>query len=208
MYSKRFLRVIRAASTCIAISGLFPVSMYLLWKHLGLKEANYSKFVVCTKCFSLYKYDDCILKVEGKLQSERCSHIQYPNQSQLAHRKACGNILIKTVTLSGGKEVLYPYKTYCYKPIKETLKQFLKRPHYESRFEEWKNRETLQGGYWYDYDGTIWKEFQQPDKNSFLSHPRHYGLMDNLNWFQPFDYVQYSVGVTHAVVLNLPRQEH
>ena len=31
--------------------------------------------------------------------------------------------------------------------------------------------------------------------------------MVNLNWFQPFDHVQYSVGVIYAVVLNLPRQE-
>ena len=82
--------------------------MCLLWKHIGLKKDYFSILVVCTKCFSLYKYDDCILKVEGKLQSKRCSHIQYPNHSQSACRKACGNILIKTVTLTGGKEVTKP----------------------------------------------------------------------------------------------------
>lgn len=31
--------------------------------------------------------------------------------------------------------------------------------------------------------------------------------MLNLDWFQPFKHVKYSVGVLYAVILNLPRDE-
>lgn len=57
------------------------------------------------------------------------------------------------------------------------------------------------------YDGNVWKEFQSSEKNSFLTHRNNYGLMFNLDWFQPFKHVKYSVGVLSAVILNLPKEE-
>lgn len=53
----------------------------------------------------------------------------------------------------------------------------------------------------------IWKEFMTTENSSFLNHRNNYALMLNLDWFQPFEHVKYSIGVIYVVILNLPRQE-
>lgn len=42
-------------------------------------------------------------------------------------------------------------------------------------------------------------------KTSTMASDHSFGLMLNLDWFQPFQHVKYSIGVIYAVVLNLPR---
>lgn len=55
------------------------------------------------------------------------------------------------------------------------------------------------------YDGKIWREFQQYEDKPFLSEPLAFGLMMNVDWFQPFDHNTYSVGAIYMTVMNLPR---
>ena len=55
------------------------------------------------------------------------------------------------------------------------------------------------------YDGKIWKQFADSDETLFFSKPYHIGLMLNCDWFQPYHYSDYSVGVIYLVILNLPR---
>lgn len=57
------------------------------------------------------------------------------------------------------------------------------------------------------YDGKVWKTFQNINGRPFLSLPNNLCLKLNLDWFNPFDHVQYSVGVFYLVVENLPRSE-
>jgi hypothetical protein len=61
------------------------------------------------------------------------------------------------------------------------------------------------------YDGRVWKEFKDLDDGQlFFRHDvsdSHLGIMLNLDWFQPFDKSQYSVGVMYGVICNLPRSE-
>ena len=53
-------------------------------------------------------------------------------------------------------------------------------------------------------DGVMWKEI-----TSLLSPGRTptniLGLLLNVDWFQPYKHVAYSVGVIYAVIINLPR---
>ena len=56
------------------------------------------------------------------------------------------------------------------------------------------------------YDGKLWKEFTNYKGKPFLSEPNFYGLLLNVDWFQPFEHVTYSVGVLYISVLNLPRR--
>ena len=51
------------------------------------------------------------------------------------------------------------------------------------------------------YDGQVWRDFVD---RKFLSEPHNLGLLLNIDWFQPFTYTQYSVGVMYLVILNLP----
>ena len=51
-------------------------------------------------------------------------------------------------------------------------------------------------------DGRVWNEllhiFSFP-KSNFL------GILVNVDWFQPFKHIAYSVDVIYAVIVNLPR---
>ena len=58
------------------------------------------------------------------------------------------------------------------------------------------------------YDGDLWKSFKWKDGSDFFSLERRYGLMLNVDWFQPFKRrSDYSVGVIYFVIMNLPRAE-
>lgn len=43
------------------------------------------------------------------------------------------------------------------------------------------------------------------DFGDFFGQPHNLGLMLNCDWFQPYDFTEYSVGVIYMVILNLPR---
>ncbi len=57
------------------------------------------------------------------------------------------------------------------------------------------------------YDGLVWEKFQSVNGRPFLQVPNNLGLILNLDWFNPFKHIEYSVGVIYLVVANLPRTE-
>ena len=83
----------------------------------------------------------------------------------------------------------------------------VKQPRFENMCEKWGQSRQEPGIMTDIFDGKVWKEFSGDNNRNFLKSERNYGLMLNLDWFQPFDHVKYSVGVIYAVVLNLPREE-
>ena len=54
------------------------------------------------------------------------------------------------------------------------------------------------------YDACIWHEMLN---NGFLKNPFSYLLTLNVDWFQPFQHTNYSVGAIYLIVQNLPRHE-
>ena len=69
--------------------------------------------------------------------------------------------------------------------------------------EHWRNRKLLPDLYADIYDGKLWKEFEV---SGFLSQPNAFGLILNVDWFEPFEHSIYAVGVVFLSRLNLPRQ--
>ena len=55
------------------------------------------------------------------------------------------------------------------------------------------------------YDGQIWKEFLNIGGSPFLAAPYTFGLMLNIDWFQPYIHTISSVGVIYLTIMNLPR---
>ena len=55
------------------------------------------------------------------------------------------------------------------------------------------------------FDGKLWWEWAQHNGTAYIDVPRTLLLMLNIDWFQPFDHTQYSVGVIYLVIRNLPR---
>ena len=103
---------------------LFPKSLHLLRKQLGIDEDKFIKYVVCSKCHSLYMFDDCYDTVRGKRVSKKCSYVQYPNHRQHFRRTKCNEPLLKEVTLKSGGTKLYPIKVYCYNSVINSLNRF------------------------------------------------------------------------------------
>lgn len=165
---------------------MLPTSLHTLRKQLGLDKDKFIKYAVRPKCDSLYSFDDSYIMHNGKRVSKECSFVAFPNHKQTFRRTKCGEPLLKEVSLTNGTRRLYPFKVYCYKSVITQLHSFIQRPGFVEMCEEWRDR-NIQDGFPADvFDGKIWKEWQNVDGIPFLSSPRNYAFMLNVDWFQPF----------------------
>ena len=94
---------------------------------------------------------------------------------------------------------------YCYLVLECSIQPFVQSVDFVQACEEWRTRCVSAGLYKYVNDGRLWNEFLSYNNTPFLSAPLTYGLMMNIDWFQPYKHVSYSVGVIYIVNMNLPR---
>ena len=184
-----------------SIAKLFPTSFEKARKLVSFSQDPFQQLVCCPKCFAVYNLDECIEKRGSRQFAIECSSCEFPLHPMVSHRGTCKKLLMKLVKI-GKKEVLKPIKTYCYKPLINSLTELLSKPDIAEACCEWKNRYSTDNLYSDVYDGNIWKEFMD---NGFFSSPHSYGLILNIDWFQPFEHSLYSIGVIYMAVLNLPR---
>ena len=71
---------------------------------------------------------------------------------------------------------------------------------------KWKRRSMPDGLMSDIYDGSVWKSFLTFNGKDFLSRRYTFGLLINVDWFQPYSHVQYSVGAIYIAILNFPRR--
>lgn len=185
-----------------AIARALPKTLYSLQMLLSIKSEVFHRYVSCPSCNAVYTYENCIdHSSRGTKSSRRCTHIpQYSKK-----KSACGAELLRSVCTPTGKKFLYPYKFYCYLPLKTSLQRLLKNANFVQKCEEWRNNDTSEEVLSDVYDGRIWKEFSSYDGKPFLSAPHTYGLMMNVDWFKPFKHIEYSVGAIYLTIMNLPR---
>lgn len=177
---------------------LFPRSVHLLRKQLGLDKDRFTKYVVCPKYHSLYVFEDCYEVLRGKRITKKCSFVQFPNHRQHFCRTKCDEPLLKEVSLKSGETKLYPRKVYCYNSVIANLRDFLQRPGFVEKCELWRSRDMPNGFLADIFDGRIWKEWQYVDGQPYLASPRNY---------ETFKHSLYSVGALYMVLMNLPRSE-
>ena len=94
---------------------------------------------------------------------------------------------------------------YCYLGLECSIQPFVQSVDFVQACEQWRTRCVSAGLYKDVYDGRLWNEFLSYNNTPFLSAPLTYGLMMNIDWFQPYKHVSYSVGVIYIVNMNLPR---
>ena len=191
------------------VVGNFPSSLYKFQKIVNEKpqQNGYTKYVVCTKCYKLYSFKDCITTIQGEKVSKKCDNVAFRNHRQKQHRKPCGQLLLSKVSSPSGEVSFVPFKTYCYKSIKESLKNLLERKGFEEDCEKWRERKTKENVMADVYDGEMWKKFSDPEEYDFFTKKRNYGVMLNVDWFNPYKHVKYSIGAIYLVLMNLPRSE-
>ena len=176
------------------IAKAFPTTVYSLQKLLGVQKDMFVRYVTCPNCNTIYQYSQCI-EISGTQKcSKRCS------------KESCKALLLRNVETPNGRHLLYPFKTYCYRPLKESLQHFLNRPGLSESCEKWRDLRKENGMLADIYDGKIWQKFQEYDHKPFLSDPFTYGVMLNVDWFKPFNHVEYSMGAIYLTIMNLPRE--
>ena len=57
------------------------------------------------------------------------------------------------------------------------------------------------------YDGKLWKEFNFVYNRPFLDVPNYIVLALNIDWFNPYEHTQYSIGAIYFTILNFPEQK-
>jgi len=193
--------------TMASFALMFPKSLNLLKRHLGIDKDNFTKYVVCRKCESLFKFEECYYERLGRTNIKNCPYVAHANHRQAFRRTTCGEPLLKEVLLKNGKRRLYPFKVYCYNSIIKTLKSFISRPRFIRNCEMWRNRNVPNGFLADVFDGKVWQDFMYVEGQPFLALPQNYTFMLNVDWFQPFKHSLYSVGAIYMVIMNLPREQ-
>ena len=166
--------------------------------HTG--EDDFINYVVCPKCHSIYEYKDCIVLQHGRRESIECHHVSYPNHPQLSRRSKCGATLLKRTR----DDKLVPIKTYCYQPLHKSLHNLVQKEGFLDACEHWRARSPHSPHLVDIYDGQVWHDLES---SGFLGAPFCYALTLNVDWFQPFTHIQYSIGAIYLTVQNLPRTE-
>ena len=203
----RFLQTLNYGLNSDFLSNLmlfFPSTIYMLQNISDLKRDEFEKFVVCPKCAKLYHLDECLERKHGTVLPKKCTNILFPH----GKAKHCGNKLVNKVILKNGVTKFYPLKVYCWKSIVSQLENILQRAGMTELCEHWRTRQVGESVLSDVYDGEVSKNFKWRDGSHFFSLERRYGLMLNVDWFQPFKRrSDYSVGVIYFVVMNLPRSQ-
>ena len=194
-----FFSVIGRTSPYVAkIVASFPRSLYDLRRRYNL-TLNFKKIVVCSKCHSTYDFSECVERNGTNKISRKCW-----NRQQIAYSHPCNQVLLQTVELLGGNKILRPFKIFCYCNLLISLRHLLQQQSFISNIENWRNRPIVHDTFQDIYDGWIWKEFMHVEGRPFLAGPYFLALAMNIDWFQPFKWREYSVGVMYLTVMNLP----
>lgn len=90
--------------------------------------------------------------------------------------------------------------------MKASLQKFVLRPDFEEVCERWRFRKQRDNILQDVYDGRIWDDFNG-NKFNFFCEEGNYGLMLNVDWWQPYKYTNYSIGAIYLIFLNLPKEE-
>ena len=92
---------------------------------------------------------------------------------------------------------LVPRKVYAYVSLKACLSKLCSQKDFLQKCKHWRHRNGTPGYYTDVYDGEVWKAFQIVDGDLFLQWPNNLCLKLNLDWFNPFEHIKYSVGVLY-----------
>ncbi len=182
------------------LANILPNNVRSAQKIIGNTADTFIKYASCPNCNSIYHLETCIIKQPGNtFKSRKCSFIPFPNHPHLSQRSHCDTVLMKNVRTSYGTIRLYPRQLFCYQSLISSLKELLKRPGFVTQCELWRRRDCSNNVLRDVYDGRVWNNFLKPEGVPFLSLPFNFALALNVDWFQPFKYSNYSIGVMYYI---------
>ena len=201
VFLKTFFVVIgKLCAPLVPIGADLPTTFYMAKKSYAcFRPVTFQKMPVCKVCGAVRSFSQCVERQGLRTKAKVCSTLL--GQS----KQTCKGVLLKTVELVSGRTIFYPLLTYCYLNLQVSLQSLLLDPTFTSQTALWKTRqpdECLKDV----YDGRIWKKFLDLEGDPFLNDDHAYAFMINVDWFQPYKHLNYSVGAIYLSVFNLPRQ--
>ena len=197
---------IKSSTELLTLRDMIPKNMYFLRKMCN-SENNLRTYVVCPKYHALYDQENCIIRRHGGLlESAKCMFVHYPNYPHVSRREKCNTLLMKQVK-HGSAYKLVPCKAYTYNSLKASLTKLSSKSGFFANCEKWGSRKNTKDVYTDIYDGLVWEIFKSANETPFLQVPNNLGLILNIDWFNPYKHIEYSIGVLYLVVANLPRSE-
>ena len=187
------------------LATTMPRSVAAAQRAIGAHEDSASSYVVCTKCHLIYNHQDCYQDIRGGKQAAKvCQHISFPNHPHSLQRNVCGTNLLASIRGRNGLIHLQPITIYAYQSIIDSLRRLFRRPGFLESCDHWKTRQkAMPNEYVGDvYDGNLWKHFESIN---FFSTGICLLFALNVDWFNPFSRLQYSVGAIYLTIQNLPR---
>ena len=175
---------------------VFPPSLYVAQRHIKTHSAPFQEFPVCPRCKSVYSLDECI-ETHGSIRRSK------PCKKKIGST-FCNSEVVTTHATAHGT-IFRPIQTFCYNSITMSLLLRIQNDaSFLTRCNAWKNDLAQHDS---DllidvFDGAMWR-----DVLSVVNEPNCLVLQLNIDWFQPFEHVVYSVGVMYLSVLNLPSPE-
>lgn len=190
--------------------SLFPVTIKGCYSVLDLNYSPYKEYIVCPSCHLLY---DCntqalVSGTTNMCESLKCQFVEFPNHPQLCFRNPCNTALLNKI-IKGQRVEFKPRKVYYYFGIISALLLLLMRSGFLIDCNSWIANQRNDNFLADITDGQVWNELVSSFTDSgTLSSTNLIGLLINIDWFQPFKHISYSVGVIYAVIINLPRSMH
>jgi hypothetical protein len=194
-----------------------PLTAYRIDTAVDVDPNDFERRAVCTSynCWKTYgNHAACTVRNnDGSIESVKCTNNKGKGGSKDAG--ICGADIGCEVKV-GGESKFVARHVMCYNSLLTLFCRFFKRPGIADVLKSHAVRLTSTGVLTDVYDGTLWqtfwRDYGQPFEAQNQPHPsgRSYtrvfiGMALNVDWFQPFKHVQYSVGVVYWTILNLPR---
>ena len=87
------LRNILGLEVLSKVIEIFPSSLYMARKIIGLNRDAFTKYIVYTRCEAFYSYQEAIGKtLAGKPCSNKCNAVLFPNHTYESRRKYWGTL--------------------------------------------------------------------------------------------------------------------
>ena len=178
-----------------------PQTLQGAYNMVGIDKNNFTNFIVCPQCNSVYSEDLSFTIVDGCKVSNNCSHISWPNHAHSSKRVPCGAILMKSMRSRNGSTTIQPFKIYPYHSLISAIQRLVVRDNFLKNIEHWRIR-TVPPGFLCDmYEGEMWKEFLGEDETGFLQSRYNLCLTINVDWFQPFTHTRKLESFNYSVFI-------
>ena len=91
-----------------------------------MHKTQFLKYVVCQRCSTVYKFEDCTEKIGSREVARICTQ-NFSNQE-----RPCNGELVRRVELIN--KTFYPNRVYCYMPLCRYLANLVNRPGFDALY--------------------------------------------------------------------------